>query len=440
MRPHDRFPRRKVLAAVGFALATAGLAPLRSDGGQAECCNAASSLASTVNNPTAGDEQFFTLPVGPANVMMLLDASGSMGALPQCGDGYATWNDSSPLTTCAWPAALAIPASAGVSGTCNVTADANLSWMHGYTPTATLVDPGRGVATYTTPPVVTAATLTDTPSWGTGCAGDNCLFRADRIYSYGTWEETRAVPYPDCRLRRDAEGDSPGTTYYDSPSPTGAVVTDQTGADVGPAATTGVDQDCMRCLFGDSTTPARGFYFYSFRYTTATGTSRTGRVVLFSGGWLNANPPKFMSARKVIKDTVWIDPARPSNTDLARFGLSYYTTALTDRAAVIVPLGPSRSNTYPTNWTRMVEARQLILDAINHSWPGGVTLPALANGATPTASALFRMGQYFSSPNYYTARFGSSYELAAFRESTAGRMLAPWAGSADQKSICWGCQ
>jgi type IV pilus assembly protein PilY1 len=196
----------------------------------------------------------------------------------------------------------------------------------------------------------------------------------------------------------------------------------------------------MRCLFGDSSTPARGFFFYAFRYHDSSNNVRTGRIALFSGGWLNANPPKFMSARKVVKDTVWIDPARPSNSDLARFGLSYYTTALTDRAAIVVPLGPSRANTYPTNWTRMVEARQLILDAVNHSWPGGVTLPALANGATPTASALFRLGQYYSSPNYYTSRFGSSYEIAAFRESTTGLMRASWAGSADQKSICWGCQ
>jgi type IV pilus assembly protein PilY1 len=401
--------RRKLLTGLAIGLAAAAMLPLRTDGGQSECCNVASSLASTINNPTAGDEQFFTLPVGPANLMLLLDTSGSMDELPQCGD--SDW--ATDLPTCSWPAALPLRATNGVNGTCSVSGDANLAWMHSYTPTDALVDPGLGLS---------ANGLDDRPTWGTGCVGNACLFQPSQIYGYGQWNESTAVPYPDCRLRTGA---APGTA-----------VSDGAGNPVGPD-----EAECRRCLFGDASTPPRGFYFYSYRYVDGGGTVRTNRVVLFSGGWLNANPPKFMSARKVVKQTVWIDPARPSNTDVARFGLTYFSGDIANRAQIVVPLGPNKANTYPTNGPAMVQARQLILNALNRRWPTGVTLPSLRSGNTPMGTALFRVGQYFSSLNRYTGWFGSSYELAGYREYVRGTMQAPWAGTSGSNcSVCWGCQ
>jgi type IV pilus assembly protein PilY1 len=148
-----------------------------------------------------------------------------------------------------------------------------------------------------------------------------------------------------------------------------------------------------------------------------------------------------MSARKVVKQTAWIDPLRAANTDQARFGLTYFSGNISNSAQIIVPFGPDKPNTFPTNLTRMVQARQLILDAVNHVWPSGVTLPAMASGSTPMATALFRVAQYFSSANLFTSLFGSSYELSAFAQGTSGAMRASWATSnPNQCSICWGCQ
>jgi hypothetical protein len=186
--------RRNLLGALALvlSLATAVVLPMRGDCGQDECANTTTSLASTVNNPVAGDEQFFTLPVGTTNLMILLDTSGSMGELPQCGDG--DWGSSAALSTCSWPVYPA-PASLSVGqgatfSTCDVRANANLAWMHDYDPNVeSLVDPGLGDLSTSSP-----AGLRDVPSWGTGCTGNNCLFQRDSVYGYASWNETSATP------------------------------------------------------------------------------------------------------------------------------------------------------------------------------------------------------------------------------------------------------
>ena len=97
--------RKHSLTSILVALAAAAFLPLRSDGApttSANCCNSTTSLASTINNPVTGDEAFFKIPSGPTNIMFLLDTSGSMVNLPQCGDN--AWNQGS-LPTCTAPAA-----------------------------------------------------------------------------------------------------------------------------------------------------------------------------------------------------------------------------------------------------------------------------------------------------------------------------------------------
>src|SRR5512140_2811851 len=96
-----RTPKILRLMPVGVAALLA--VPLSSDGGL-PCDNATTSLTSQLNNPIAGDEKFFTLPIGPSNVRFLLDTSGSMGNVPRCG-GANYWGDtgSGMLPTCQWP-------------------------------------------------------------------------------------------------------------------------------------------------------------------------------------------------------------------------------------------------------------------------------------------------------------------------------------------------
>src|SRR5690349_1432270 len=154
--------RKDTLSLLPLTVVALALLPLQADSVQPNCFNPTSSLASTVRGPTAGDEQFFTLPVGPSNIMFILDSSGSMKTLPQCGDNIQnSWGDATGPATCQWPIAsvLSIPSSAGVTGTCDVSGDSNLAWMANYVPTATLYDAGHGVA---------ADGLDDRPTWGTG--------------------------------------------------------------------------------------------------------------------------------------------------------------------------------------------------------------------------------------------------------------------------------
>src|SRR3990172_1586817 len=101
--------RTQKLSYVSAAAAAMMLLPLRSDG--TPCENATTSLQSTINNPVSGDERFFTLPVGPSNVMFLLDTSGSMDQLPQCVDAMNAWAGTNSPATCKWPTWGAVAAS-----------------------------------------------------------------------------------------------------------------------------------------------------------------------------------------------------------------------------------------------------------------------------------------------------------------------------------------
>jgi hypothetical protein len=220
---------------------------------------------------------------------------------------------------------------------------------------------------------------------------------------------------------------------------------------------TGTVPNCSACL---TDAGAKGFFFektwkaaYTTNNTTGSGGSRKctgattlnvqngggGSQVLFSGGWLNANPPKFMSARKVIKKVAWIDPGVTASTDQLRLGLAYLSSSITNGAAIIVPLGPSAADSYPVNSGAYVAARQTVIDALNRNWPTGVTLPSLRNGGTPMASALVHVAQYFTQNGTYTSNFGATYELAAFKQNAVGRMNVPWV-STSTTSFCWSCQ
>ena len=203
--------RTRHLGSIGIALAALAVLPLRSDGsgsgGLDECCNVSTSLASAINAPTAGDEQFFTLPVGPANIMLLLDSSGSMDNLPQCGDMSGAWGnwDIAGKPSCIFPQSMTPPPAdrASTVGTCDVTGNAQLSWMNAFTPTRTLPDPGNGTVFFDAP--LNTVGLVDRPTWGSTCTGNNCLFNPDGYYSYGDWTETGATQREDCTAY-DASG------------------------------------------------------------------------------------------------------------------------------------------------------------------------------------------------------------------------------------------
>ncbi len=396
------------LLAVLAALATAGTAallllPLRGQG-VGECCNAATSLAATVNAPTNGDEKFFELPNGPSNVMFLLDNSGSMGNLPQCGD-YDFGSSSAPAG-CNFPTSTAdLPRpGSGVSGSCTLTNSPALQWMFLKNQAGVLLTSADAPAQFDAGKGVTANVdgLVDNPSWGSTCTGNNCLFQKGKIYRADNWSETSATPIADCNSSGLGTLSAPGLTT------------------------------CTTCLAN------QGFFFLQ--------SSGGSKRVIFDGWWLNLNPPKFMTARKVIKNTVWMDSADATisrNLDAARFGLAVLNSGGTPTvgATLVVPLGPDKPRSFDVTGTnaavnRVATAavRQKIIDAINKRDRNGVAVanaPALISGSTPLAAALLALGNYFS----------GAMASGPLVETAAGTMNASWAGAGSQQcTICWGCQ
>ena len=151
-------------------------APLAGDGqSSATCCNLASSFTNSIFQGGNGDEDFFSVPGGPPNVMLLLDDSMSMLDLPN-----------------------ALPTVAAGTGTCSGTS------LDAYVGLRSSVPYDNG---YTT------SLLTDNPSWGLGrCSGSTCLFAATSYYRYQSmsWDWTVSSATP--RTSADACNGSPDVT------------------------------------------------------------------------------------------------------------------------------------------------------------------------------------------------------------------------------------
>lgn len=463
--------RRPIL----LALVLAALLPLADHADQATCCTSTSSLASTVNNPVNGDEWFFRTPSGAANVMFLLDTSGSMNEFPQCGDYQ--WDASAAPSTCTSPSfTLSNPTSWGtsptytVTGSCSQNPASGIAWMDAVVATTTYADPGR----------VNSLPLHDCPPWGDGgpgctnrCSGNNCLFDPNAYYTYGDWSSSGSATnalWPKATRRELDSVALPGTTAEPTApcvalDANGAVITDYKSgapATLGPA--------CTACM------STKGYFIYKINYYASKTTIKSVTRPLFKGTFLNANPPKFVTARQVLKSIAWMDPDSPNKQlDQLRIGLSILDSSGSTprKAKLIVPLGPDKAASAAPSQLGFRQARQYVLSVLNYDtsaysdtsgtvivdgttsgssgFQNGFFNPA--SGSTPLASALFNIGQYFttysaSSPSLYNVKFGTSgcggstCVTSEFQETSAGRSNAAWVKAAGntQCSICWGCQ
>ncbi len=381
--------RARHLPYLGLVLLLCAALPLRTHGGQAACCNVSGSERAGMFPGGNGDEQFFAVPNGPPNVMVLLDSSGSMLDFP---------------TDIKWPSSY--PAS---KGTCTGTSLNAFTAKRSNTP----YDNG-----------FTLGTLTDTPPWGlASCTAVNsCLFRPTSYYkgpvanssgsqtARGKWNTSTATEY--------ASGSAVGQICGKSTSTSSDNPTDAT--------------ECQACL------ESQGFYLFK----DSSGYQRS----LLKGDFLNGYPPKHVIARKVVKNMVAIDPNSPSPLDTVRFGLTTFvspashsglsTSLSSDDGGVLqVPLGPDCATAYPPLLSNFLPARQAILSVIND--PTKVAF----NANTPLAETLFNIGQYFTNSgvgSYYQNHFGSSWVRSSFDEDRGGTIGASWA--ANNKSFCWACQ
>jgi type IV pilus assembly protein PilY1 len=428
--------RARHLKLFALVLALAAVLPLAGDAAipvppasQAACFNTADQIPSPA---PVGDETFFKIPGGVPNIMVLLDTSGSMFGLPR-DVTYPAWSaDNTNRGTCTG------------------------HWLNGFTPVNGVGAPDTTRAPFDNGFNNDGGTYDtiDDPSWGLKrCqakqakpTGDNqvdyCLFRPDSFYKAvltasdgGGWDSSTARVY---------NANPCGAISANS----GPVLTDYLGA---PAQANNLAQ-CQSCL------ATAGFYVMNpRRQTAATTWANTSNQVVFAGWFLNAFPPKYVAARKVVKDLLRLDATPRPTTDAVRFGLavfngataSGYATTLRagDGGKLVVPLGPNCDESFPVSRPAFATARQTFINAVNATTTAtdwNDTLHVNFGGNTPLAESLFNVGQYYSntgSSALYTSLFTNSWNRATFAENAAGSVNASWAAAGkNQHSFCWACQ
>lgn len=452
--------RTKLTPWLSLALVLAVVLPLASDGA-GECANTTTTLAAGITDPVNGDEAFFKLSNGAANVMLLVDNSGSMAWLPQCpyGNWGGTANSDNGILGCRTPtitapdnpADLKVPTPI-VNGTCLPATDAanlvktggvwgplnaaNHAWMEAIVPKEIYADPGRGVQKDATGTVL----QDDRPPWGgpqpsistpttwlnytnqatdKNCVGNNCLFDPAAYYFPNGWGTTSAT-----RRAHDTDAAFPGGCKLLTGA--GALVKDYNNNDVSLGA------KCTQCMAD------HGFFIFNVKYANSKSGSNYGFTssttqLYFKGTFLNANPPKVVSARKVIKDLLWINDAAASKLDQVRMGLAWFAAddlgglPVTNPADATRKLGlvPGKAKSFPVTPDNYKLGRLPIMKFVNANGA------AFAAQSTPLAHALLSVGQYFADKAVWTAfAFNAAFNRAEFAS----------AKSADDCSICWDCQ
>ncbi|BDG09096.1 pilus assembly protein [Anaeromyxobacter paludicola] len=378
------------------------LAPFASDAvNDVACCNLAASFGTSIFQGGNGDEDFFSVPGGSANLMILLDNSSSMLDFPNPLPFPSSW----PTST---------------RGVCSGTALDAYTGLRTQTPYDNGATNGSGnYPLADNPPWSLANCKAASTDGGTG----TCLFNGASYYRYLSGSDGIGTPAQAWNTSTATEYKKASTACAHAQSP----------------------GECAACLDG------AGYYLY---WNAAYGSNDAA----FRGDFVNAYPPKFVIARKVVKNLAMFDDNNPSQLDTLRIGLTIFNpnNALSktvgtslgsyDGGQLVVPLGPS-CDAYPAQYADMQAPRQVLINAIND--PTKVMFyNAGTNGiGTPLAEALFNVGQYFSTSGAtgpYQTLFGSSWVNPSFDESasgTVGASAATWTGSrTNQHSICWSCQ
>ncbi len=131
--------------------------------------------------------------------------------------------------------------------------------------------------------------------------------------------------------------------------------------------------------------------------------------IWYTGNYLSFYPPKFVVARKVVKDVIAAQTR--IRMALAQFGPSGYT--------FVRDFNPSCSSVFGGgNWE---QNRSTYVNDVNAlDWGGG----------TPLSLALFDVGRYYHTPTL--PWFGATWESTATGAESAT--------SANQLAVCWSCQ
>jgi type IV pilus assembly protein PilY1 len=431
--------RLLLLAAVVAAASAAGL-------GYAATCSfaaaegllAGSFTDSTLNPPKAEDVDFFSSQGGVPNIMIMLDSSGKM------------------LRSSPSPNGLGAPLPAGTVG-CGLDAVSG---------TAALITPGSAVATLNARTWVTAcgATLTAgklgapfdptvdyaheasvcpkwvnpnpvagsdgwDPDWycGSGstassatlaCSGQNKLNLFDNnLVVHDTMATTVGAyggPYDSTKMTGDGWSNDAIMPHLHSTKPASIAqfCTDLQTTGVMAATQGGVDTAaiCSQCL------TTKGWFFDGRVATNAAVDDLTGQTVpslWYTGRYLNFAPPKFIVARKILKDTVM-------GFSKVRAAIAQFDSSSVEGAKVVQGFNPTcdhPSSNFDSNRTTYMSQ----LDAITFG------------GNSPIARALLDVGLYYHSTT-----------LPWFDKTWGAR--TPWAtgqapgSNANSYAICFACQ
>ncbi len=216
------------------------------------------------------------------------------------------------------------------------------------------------------------------------------LFSDNKLYAYMFWEDLNA-PASQWNTKEDA-------CAYQHPASS-----DPTRAAYGA---------CLSCL------QQKGFYKRPGAMGSKPGSDPRRLTYVFTGRFLNFNPPKYVTAKATLKSIV-------KDMRRVRVGLSSFDADNTVHGALMsLPQGPTCDqlradpNAFETVRTSYLAA----VDALRFK------------AATPLAESLLNVGQYFSSSNnLYTDTFGidTSYLKSGFQNASLSRPERSW---------CWGCQ
>jgi type IV pilus assembly protein PilY1 len=229
------------------------------------------------------------------------------------------------------------------------------------------------------------------PDPGTGLGSDNGfpnLFQDSKFYGYMYWADL-SNPTPQWNTKEEA-------CQSQVPDWAGANGADYT--------------QCVSCL------STKGFYKWRDAEAVNTG-DVTNPAFIFWGRYLNFNPPKYVTARAVLKSVI-------KELRRVRAGYSYFSNT-----GVNTDMGRGQN---PSCDQILNDSSSF--DSNRGSYINGINGLSFSTG-TPLARSLLNVGYYFTSTDdIYQNQFGfgSGYTYPnAFKNGSL---------SSQGRSVCWGCQ
>jgi type IV pilus assembly protein PilY1 len=367
----------------------------------------------TVNNDDKGDATFFAAQSGTLpNVVFILDDSTSMYELPY---------DVAAFPNSAWVSKGMTPNACGsiTTTSCSTVAFTDTAGTcGGNTFFAGLKDASGNAYNKST-------------SYAPPDPAFSSYFTSNNVYKFMEWTTsspggtTNGGPITFTR----GTGNNPGTvsgtvnSYCNNSSFTGSA----SGGTGNNAWTMTQKQRCQQCL------DEVGYYI-----PPGSSVQDQGNI-LFTGNWLNFNPPKFIIARKVLTDfishqsttstpvrvgVVTYDPNNVSSLNVPATSTGF--TGRNDGGAFLsagmIPDCNVTSWTDPATQTQQTN----LLAAVRAISFGSRFSPI----ATPLAETLFNVGQFFTGDNaYYSSTFGTQWIKSGFTAPTGAN-----------KPLCLSCQ